>query len=84
MGGVRMSDNPKKRPRPLKPLGGGAIGIDFYNMAITGDKTMTLTGKATDPHHVPTALIPCYTLKIRGGVLSYRHKPWLSKCGVNR
>ena len=28
-------------------------GVDVYNQALTGDKTMTMTGAATDPHHIP-------------------------------
>ena len=42
------------------------IGADFYNQAITGKVTMTLTSAKSDPHHLPCALIP-YTLKIRSG-----------------
>ena len=28
-------------------------GLDCYNQQMTGDKTMTLTNCATDPHHIP-------------------------------
>lgn len=43
-----------------------AIAVDLYNGQLTGRRTMTLTSARSDPHHLPTALIP-YTLKIRCG-----------------
>lgn len=45
---------------------GRAVGIDVYNQAVTGDKSISLRTKA-DNEHQPVALIP-YTLKIRSGV----------------
>lgn len=33
------------------------IGIDVYNLCITGSVAMTMTGIATDSHHIPTVLI---------------------------
>ena len=30
-----------------------AQGVDMYNQTITGEKAMSITGAATDPHHVP-------------------------------
>lgn len=38
--------------------GGMAVvqGFDAYNQTITGDKTMSLTAKSSDAHHVPCAL----------------------------
>lgn len=30
-----------------------AEGLGVYNQTLTGDKTMTVTGTATDPHHIP-------------------------------
>ena len=27
--------------------------VDCYNQQMTGDKTMSITGAATDPHHIP-------------------------------
>ena len=32
-------------------------GLDCYNQTITGDKTMTLTNCATDPHHIPCVVM---------------------------
>ena len=29
------------------------VGCDLYNQTLTGDTTMSITGAATDPHHVP-------------------------------
>ena len=34
----------------------GAIGFDVYNQAVTGDKSMTLTSKSSDAHHVPSVV----------------------------
>lgn len=33
-----------------------ATGVDMYNQTITGDKTMSITGAATDSHHIPCAI----------------------------
>ena len=41
------------------------MGIDVYNMAETGDKTMSITGAATDAHH-----IPCVTYQKTTGALT--------------
>ena len=40
---------------PACNQGGLAIveGVDVYNQALTGDKTMSITGAATDSHHIP-------------------------------
>jgi len=43
-----------------------AIGVDFYNCALAGGQTMTISSARSDSHHVPHVLIP-YTLKIRSG-----------------
>lgn len=39
--------------------GGMAIvqGVDAYNQTITGDKAMSITGAATDPHHIPCVTV---------------------------
>lgn len=40
---------------PACNQGGMAIveGVDVYNQSLTGDKTMSITGAATDSHHIP-------------------------------
>ena len=56
-------------------------GVDAYNQTITGEKTMSITGAATDPHHIPCAVCysqdaydkyteneKCASLKASGGV----------------
>lgn len=35
---------------------GDKLGVDVYNQTITGDKTMSMTGAATDSHHIPCVL----------------------------
>ena len=47
-------------PCAMQPI--SAEGFDAYNQALTGDKSMTVTGAATDPHHVP-----CVVLDDQGG-----------------
>ena len=32
-------------------------GLDVYNQSLTGDKTMTLTCRATDSHHIPCVVM---------------------------
>ena len=32
------------------------IGVDMYNLTLTGDVSMTLTGAASDSHHVPCVI----------------------------
>ena len=32
-------------------------GVDVYNMTITGGVTMTISGAASDSHHIPCVLI---------------------------
>ena len=46
-------------------------GVDMYNQSLTGDKTMSITGAATDPHHVPCAVtgIDCYNINETGDVV---------------
>ena len=40
--------------KPDSNHGGVAVvGCDLYNQALTGDVTMSITGAATDPHHIP-------------------------------
>ena len=34
-------------------------GADMYNQTLTDEKTMSITGAATDPHHIPCAV--CYS-----------------------
>lgn len=41
-----------------------ASGLDVYNQTLTGDKTMTVTGAATDPHHIPCTV---YDARGNGG-----------------
>ena len=43
--------------------GGGAkysslrvFGVDCYNHLITGNTSMTLTAKSSDPHHIPCVI----------------------------
>jgi hypothetical protein len=33
------------------------IGLDLYNQTITGGVTMTISGAASDSHHIPCVLI---------------------------
>ena len=33
------------------------IGVDVYNMTTTGGVTMTISGAASDSHHIPTVII---------------------------
>lgn len=33
------------------------VGLDIYNLAVTGDTAMTITSGATDPHHIPCVSI---------------------------
>lgn len=33
-----------------------AAGVDAYNQSVTGDKSMTVTAKSTDAHHVPCVI----------------------------
>ncbi|MCR5452643.1 MAG: hypothetical protein K6F00_08465, partial [Lachnospiraceae bacterium] len=32
-------------------------GADMYNQSLTDDKTMSITGAATDPHHIPCVVL---------------------------
>ena len=45
------------------------IGVDSYNLAITGDKAMTIRAKAADSEHVPCVIEPrrCWTLDEKCG-----------------
>jgi DNA (cytosine-5)-methyltransferase 1 len=43
-----LANNEKQQPM--------VVGCDLYNQTLTGDKTMSITGAATDSHHVPCAV----------------------------
>lgn len=36
-------------------------GVDMYNQTTTGDITMSMTAKSSDPHHVPCVIEPIPT-----------------------
>ena len=43
-------------------------GVDVYNMTITGGVSMTISGAASDSHHIPTVIIrksPPHTVSTR-------------------
>ena len=33
------------------------IAVDFFNCSITGEVTMTMSGAATDSHHIPCVMV---------------------------
>ena len=47
---LNVFDNGESRTPTL------VLGVDTYNQNLTGDKTMSITGAATDSHHIPCAL----------------------------
>ena len=58
-GGVKEYSSKRIGPEPFrhsirKPS--LTVGLDTYNQALTGDQTMTLTGAATDSHHIPCVI----------------------------
>lgn len=34
------------------------IGVDMYNQTLTGDKSKTMSSRATDSDHIPCAIVP--------------------------
>ena len=42
--------------RPADPQTPRIVGIDGYNKTISGDVSMTVTAKRSDPHHVPLVI----------------------------
>lgn len=46
------------------------VGADMYNQTLTGEETMSITGAATDSHHVPCVVsgVDCYNLQATGEV----------------
>lgn len=40
-----------------KSLSNNVTGVDVYNMTTTGGVTMTISGAASDSHHIPTVII---------------------------
>lgn len=45
-----MQSQSENSPLHLNP---SVIGVDLYNQTATGDVAMSITGAATDPHHIP-------------------------------
>lgn len=45
------------------------IAVDFYNLTLTGGVCMTISGAASDSHHIPCVIIeqePSIAVKING------------------
>lgn len=51
----------EKSPTLRTPIGGDntakvVYGVDTYNNAVTGEKAMTMSGAASDSHHIPCVM----------------------------
>jgi DNA (cytosine-5)-methyltransferase 1 len=69
-----------KSPALLSQMGTGGNnvpvvveGVYVYNQTVTGDKTMTLTNCATDPHHIPCVVKMSYQDRV-GSLCARGHK----------
>ena len=45
-------------------------GVDLYNQSETGEKTMSITGAATDPHHIPCVALDLFNYKSTGNTVN--------------
>lgn len=59
-GGVKEyspnTSEPEHSQSPITRQSANCEGVDLFNQAVTGDVSMSITGAATDPHHIPCVI----------------------------
>ena len=59
-GGVKEyspnTSEPEHSRSPIIKQSANCEGVDLFNQAVTGDVSMSITGAATDPHHIPCVI----------------------------